>query len=164
MAATGTYVTQADCENRFTSALIVSVFDDDATGVLSTGEEGALSALILDAENIVEESIHKTYGDDGLTWLRAQTTSAPRSVKRRILDVLWMYIVQRHPEFVRVDLVKGWERVNADLAALRLREVSLAVIGTAIEPADNEGGYVRSGDPDDTEPKPKVFLDGTGIF
>ena len=164
MSATGTYITQTDVERRFGSELVRLIYDDDASGALSTSEESALSDLIADAENMVEETIHKTYGDDGLTWLRAEGTSAPRSVKRRILDALRMYIAERHPQFIRIDLVEGWKRVKADLAELRLRDVSMAVTGTDIEPADNEGGYVRSGDPDDTDPKAPFALRGTGIF
>jgi len=158
-----TYIVQLDVEQRMTSALVRQIYDDDGSGALGASELAALTDIIADAENLVEESIRKTYGETGLVWLRAQTTSAPRSVKRRCLDAVRMYIAERHPEYIRIDIEMGWKRVKADLAELRVREVELAVIGSP-EPGVNEGATVQSGDPDSTTPLAKAFLDGTGIF
>ena len=163
MSATGSYITQADVESRFTAALIAQIYDDGGDGTFATTEEAALTDIILDAENLVEEAIRKTYGEDGLTWLRGESTDAPRSIKRRCLDAVRLYIAERHPDYIRIDVERGWERFNNDLDRLKLREVEMAVIGDP-EPAVVDGGIVRSGDPDDTTVRDKVFLDTTGIF
>lgn len=163
MPATGLYITQTDVEQRMTSELVLKIYDDDGTGALGTSEETALTNIILDAENLVEEAIRKTYGEAGLVWLRAQATSAPRSVKRRCLDAVRLYIAERHPQYIRLELDKCWERFYRDLDRLKLREVEMAVVGSP-EPAVTDEGTVRSGNPDATTPLPKVFLDGTGIY
>jgi len=166
MAATGDYITQADVEGRLTAAIVRLVYDEDGTGIIAAGaEENALRDIILDAENLVEETIRKVYGDAGLTWMRAQGVDAPRSIKRRCLDAVRLYIFERHPKYIRLDFDKEWARFRADLERLRVREVELAVAADASpEPAMNEGGDVQSGDPDDTDPRDKSFLDGTGAF
>ena len=165
MAATGSYITQTDVEKRLTAAFIRQVYDDDADGTLEAGEEPALTDIILDAEELVESTIRKTYGGAGFDWLRAIGTGAPRSIKRRCLDAVRILIAERHPGYIRIDTEQAWKRFYADLASLRSREIEMAVAGGADpEPAVNEGGDVYSGDPDDTTPKAKVFLDSTGIF
>jgi len=51
------------------------------------------------------------------------------------------------------------------MTRLRVREVEMAVAdGADPEPAVNEGGEVRSGDPDDTDPVDPFFLRGLGVF
>lgn len=165
MAATGNYITQTDVEQRLTAALVLRIYNDDGDGSLSTAEESALSDVILDAENRVEESIRKTYGLAGLTWLRGESTSAPRSIKRRCLDCVRIYIAERHPEYIRIDTDKAWQRFERDLEMMQEREIELAVIGNSEpEPAVNEGGSVYSGNEDDQTPADKVFLNGTGVF
>lgn len=165
MAATGVYITQTDVERRLTAELLRTVFDDDGDGTLESGEEGALSDMIADAENLVEEAIKKTYGPAGLTWARGKGTDAPRSIKRRCLDGVRLYIFERHPEFIRIDFNEAWKRHFADLDRLKLREVEMATAeGDNQAPAQNEGGVVRSGDPDSTTPRAKIYLDGMGIF
>lgn len=166
MAATGNYITQTDVEARLTAATVQLVYDDDGSGgVIAGDEENALRDIILDAENLVEESIRKTYGEDGFTWMRDTGTGVPRSIKRRCLDGVRLYIFERHPTYIRIDFDRAWERFNADLKRLRVREVELAVAaGASPEPAMNEGGDIQSGDPDDTDPRDKFIVDNTFAF
>ena len=53
--------------------------------------------------------------------------------------------------------------MRADLEGLRLRKLEMDTIGSP-EPAFNEGATVRSGDPDSTASRAKVFVDGMGDF
>ena len=162
MAATGRYITQTDCERRMSARVVVAIFCDSGDGSLSTEEEDAFEDHILDAESEVEQVVSKTYGKPGLEWLQALGTSAPRSVKRMCLDLFEVRAIKRHPEYIRGDWQTREVQVQADLKALRLRELELESVA---EPeAQNEGGEVRSGDPLYPTPLPKVFLDGMGDF
>lgn len=168
MAATGAYITQADCERRMTQDIIVNIFDDDGDGSLEDGgddanEETALEECILDAESEFEQAFQKTYGNSGLTWLRAlDAADIPRSVKRICLDLFEVRAMRRHPQYIRSEWIKREEKVHRDLEQLRVRERELA--DTNEPEAQNEGGEVRSGDADYPTPKAKVFLNGTGAF
>ena len=166
MAAAGNYITQCDVEARLTAAAVRLVYDDDGSGAIAAGDEGnALRDIILDAENLVEESIRKTYGEAGFTWMREQGVAVPRSIKRRCLDAARLYIFERHPTYIRIDFNQAWGRFEKDLERLRVREVELAVAaGASPEPAMNEGGDIQSGDPDDTDPREKEYLDGLSAF
>jgi hypothetical protein len=168
MSASGTYCTQVDCERRITRRRLLDLFDDDGDGSLEAGgseanEEMALQESILDAESEVEQLIRKTYGTAGLTWLREQGTDCPRAVKRMVLDIWEVRAYKRHPEYQRAQWIEREKRVEADLEKLRVRELELDTVGSP-EPAVNEGGEVYSGDPDDTDPKAKFFLDDMGAF
>lgn len=144
--------------------MLRQLFDDDASGgALSAGEESALQDFIKDAESEIEQAISKIYGKAGLTWLRAQGTSAPRAVKRMILDLFEVRAFRRHPSYIRAEWIEREKAIERDIERLRLREYELDVLSDP-DPAVTDGGEVRSGDPDDTEPKDKVFLDGMGIF
>lgn len=143
-----------------TSAVLVQIFDDDNDGV---ADPLVLADFVSDAESMVEQSIAKTYGEDGLTALRAQGTGCPRAIKRLCLDAFQLLAERRHPEYIRSEWIKKLEHLKQDLKDLRLRDVELDVIGDP-EPAVNEGGTVESGDPDDTDLKDKFALDGFGAF
>jgi hypothetical protein len=161
MAIAGTYIVEADVTRRLTSELYEQIFDDDRDG---TVDEGLVNDFIADAESVVEQSIQKTYGPGGLTTMRALGTGAPRSVIRLCLDVFEVRAMRRHPEFIR----GGWQQrealVQEDLRRLRIRELELDNEGAAPEPAVNEGGGVRSGDPNYPCPIPPAFFRGTGAF
>lgn len=163
MAATGVYITQANIENKFTAKLVVDVFDDVVDGA---SDDDSLQETIDDAENLIEEYVKKTYGAEGLVRLRAEGFDASRSIKRRCLAAVRIYMAERHPDFIRIDIEKAWMLFYEDLNRLRLREVEIAETDGAIEGegAVNEGGVVRSGDPDDTATVAKFALDGTGLF
>lgn len=166
MAAAGRYISQADVERRMTAQTIVDIFDDDNDGTIEDGgdqanEEQAIEDFILDAESDVEQVVQKTYGAAGLTWLRAlDAADIPRSVKRMCLDLFEVRAMRRHPQYIRGDWKDREKSVQQSLERLRIRELELE---SDTEPeAQNEGGAVRSGDPDATTPVAKVFLDGMG--
>jgi hypothetical protein len=163
MAATGRYVDQTNVTVRLTSRVLIAIFNDEGDGSLSTSEEDAIEEFILDAESLVEQQIRKTYKTAGLTWLRAQGTSAPRAVKRMVLDLFEVFAYRRHPEYVRAEWQEREAAVRRDLEALRVRELELDTVSSP-EPAANEGGTVESGDPDDTTPAAKFFVNGLGAF
>src|SRR5262249_42397632 len=87
----------------------------------------------------------------------------PGEVKRICLDVAHGYAAIRHPEYVRFDGYKLLDRARVELTDLRMGKTRLDIQG-APEPAKNEGGQARSGDPRSPAPKPKFFADGTGDF
>ncbi len=155
----GIYITPDNVRERITHRVIEQVFDDDSDGNWAAN----LDAAVEDAESMIEQSIAKTYGQAGLTWLRAEGFDAPRAVKRLCLDVFEVRMGTRHPEYIAANWNQRRTWVREDLKELRLRDVQLDVVGDP-EPAMNEGGVVQSGDPDDPDPKDKFFLDGMGIF
>lgn len=166
------YLTSTDLDQRMTAAVVVQIFDDDgnADATLATSdlaldatEETTRDAFIEDGESFVEQWIAATYGDAGLTALRALTTTAPRAVKRLMLDATEIKMGRRHPEYIRGGWTERRRELIEELKMLRVREVTLDTTG-APEPACNEGGIVRSGDPDATTPRDKMFLDGMGDF
>jgi len=161
MAIEGTYIAEADLTNRWPLEVLLQVFDDDRDGSL---DEGVTTHHILTAESRVEQVLQKTYGPGGLTSLRALGASAPFAVKRMILDVFEVYMIRRHPEYIRGRWVEREKSVMADLEALRVRELELDNEGAAPEPAVNEGGDVRSGDPDNTCPVPPAYTRGMGAY
>ena len=165
MAAAGNYITQTDVTQRMTAQLLVEIYDDDGSGTIAVAEEPALTDIILDAENLVEEYIRKTYGGSAFNWMRTTGVAVPRSVKRRCLDAVRILIAERHPGYIRIDTEAAWKRFHEDMTRLRVREVEMAVAdGADPEPAVNEGADVRSGDPDDTDPAEPYFLRSMGIF
>lgn len=161
MAIGGTYLTSANITARITAEVLAQIFDDDRDGV---ADEQIVNEFIADAESDVEEVLQKTYGPGGLTTIRALGTSAPRGVIRRMLDRFEVRAYRRHPEYIRAAWVEREKAIDADLEALRVRELELDNEGAAPEPAVNEGGDVRSGDPDDPCPVPPFFIRGMGAF
>lgn len=119
-----------------------------------------VARVIEDAESYVESFLRGVYN---LDTLRAQGTSCPTEVKRLCLDVATAYIWQRHPEYVRADGEAILRRVRNELTDLR-KGITRLNVTSAPEPAENQGGIVESGDPDDTEIKDKFFVDGLGDF
>jgi len=153
----GLYITHDNVAKRITWEDLRDIFDDDAEG----DWKDALDEAIEDAESVVEQSVAKAYGDAGLTWLHAQDQGCPRAVKRLCLDEFEWRRGHRHPGYTNAML---WEQrrqqINADLKALRLRDVQLDTVGEP-EPAQNEGGDVES--PTGEEQSP-VFIGGMGDF
>jgi hypothetical protein len=155
-----TYIVTADCQNRMTSNVLVRLFDDDGDG---TADATIVAVFIADAESILEQSIAKAYGDDGLIALRALNTSCPQAVKRLCLDIFELLSKKRHPEYDPADWVEHWKLLKDDLKELRLREVQLDTTG---EPEDGvtDGITVADADPDETDDPTVYFLHGMGVF
>ena len=163
MTIAGTYLVETDLNNRLTAALLVKVYDDDENGA---ADEAVVNAAIKDAEDDVEQRLAKIYGEAGLTAVRAKGPAITRTVKKLCLDSFECRMGWRHPEYVRGEWDKRWKRFDEAMQSLADRRTELADLTGDIEPAVNEGGYVRSGNPDDTDPVAHVFLndDAFGVF
>jgi phage gp36-like protein len=153
------YITLSDLEDRITQAVLTQILDDNVDG---TPDENPLLRVIADAESYVEGFLRGNYD---ITVIRALGRSAPNEVKRLCLDVAVAYLYDRHPEYIRADGMKLMESARRDLLELRKGITRLDVVGSP-EPAANQGGVVRSGDPDEIAPVDKFFNDpdSFGIF
>jgi phage gp36-like protein len=153
------YITLSDLEDRITQAVVTQILDDNVDG---TPDENPLLRVIADAESYVEGFLRGNYD---ITVIRALGRSAPNEVKRLCLDVAVAYLYDRHPEYIRADGMKLMESARRDLLELRKGITRLDVVGSP-EPAANQGGVVRSGDPDEIAPVDKFFNDpdSFGIF
>jgi hypothetical protein len=80
--------------------------------------------------------------------LTTVAASPPHEVVRLTLDVAYAMAAQRYPEVVRVDWLPLMQAAEKDLGRLRDGTTRLDVIGSP-EPAQNVGGSVSEGDPDD---------------
>jgi len=154
-----TYIVQSDLEDRIGASVLVAIADDSESGVLFSTNT-PLARIIKDAESYVEGFLAPIYS---LTALRALGTGAPNEVLRLCLDVAEAFAIKRHPEYIRGDWKSKLEFARRDLVDIRTQKTQLDIT-TSPEPAANVGGVVRSGDPDDTTPATKTFLDGMGIF
>lgn len=153
------YITLSDLEDRITQAVLTQILDDNVDG---TPDENPLLRVIADAESYVEGFLRGNYD---LTVIRALGRSAPNEVKRLCLDIAVSYLYDRHPEYIRANGMKLMESARRDLLELRKGITRLDVVGSP-EPAANQGGVVRSGDPDEIAPVDKFFNDpdSFGIF
>ena len=150
---TSAYFTQADLENRVSAETVRQVFDDDNSG---TADTGPLAELIADASSYVDGYLRGIY--------LLPLPTVPNEVKRLALDVACAYLSERHPEYVRYDGGKMMDRARKDLDELRKGKTRLDLPSSVFEGAKNEGGFIRSGNPDSPEIPPRMFTDGTGDF
>lgn len=139
---------------------MIQIFDDDGDGV---ADASTVADFIADSEALIEQSVAKAYGMDGLTALRALGTGCPRAIKRLCLDSFELFAEKRHPEYERSDWLRKWEYLKEDLKDIRIREVQLDTTG-APEPGVTDGVDVADTDPDVTDDPIIFFLDGMGIF
>jgi hypothetical protein len=144
-----------------TSQVMLQIFDDDGDG---TADASIVADFIADAESIFEQTIAKTYGDDGLTALQALGTNCSRAVKRYCLDIFELLAEKRHPEFEQPEMwLEKWKLLLDSLKELRLRDVQLDTTG---QPEDGvtDGVTVADADPDVADDPTVYFLHGTGVF
>jgi len=152
-----TYIVQADLENRLTARVVRQILDDDIDG---SPDAGPLAQVIADAEAYCEGFVRGNYD---IAALQALGVGAPTEFKRLCLDVAAAFLVERHPEYIRADGDDMIERARRDLMDLRNGVTRMNVVGSP-ENAANQGGIVRTGDPDDPTPdRDKVFLDPTSF-
>jgi len=151
------YIVQADIEARVSAQVLRQCLDDNND---ATADVANVARLIADAESYVEGFLRKEYD---LTAIRALGVACPNEIKRLCLDVATAYLVDRWPDYVRVDGTKLMDRARRDLMDLSAGKTRLDVVGSP-EPAANNGGVVRSGNPDDTEVVPHIFIDSMGDF
>jgi phage gp36-like protein len=146
--------TQAQLEARIGVDTARRCLDDDNDGTL---DPTALAGLQRDAGNKVRRSLGPVYT---VALLDPATLDALVTLS---LDVAQAILAQRRPEYVRTDGYKLMQQAERDLSELRKGATNLGTDNPP-EPAANQGGDVDSDDPNDTEPQPKVFLGGTGLF
>lgn len=158
----GTYIRRADVEERVSEQVLREICDDNVDGQFKAQIDRAIS----DAESYVESFLNGNYN---LTTIRAMghagTDDVPNEIKRIILDLVTAYLYDRFPEYIRADGRRMKQDARAELMDLRKGRTKLDIT-TAPEPAANQGGPTRSGDPDDTDPADKFFLDPNsfGVF
>lgn len=161
MPAEGRYINAANVSARLGVEKYHLIFDDDLDGV---ADDAVVQEYVDDAESELEQSIAKTYGDEGLLALRDLGTDCPRAVKKLCLDLLVVAAYQRHPSYIRAEWVKREQSVQERLKELRLREVQLDTTA-APEPAVGESEEVRGPNPDDpTTIQPPTFIGNRGSF
>lgn len=153
--ATSIYWVQADLEDRLSAEVVKQILDDNLDGA---ADATPVTRLQKDSSSKVDSYLRPIYG-------KAMPLAAPypNEVIRLALDVAEALAAKRHPAYVRRAWKELMDAAEADLDKLRRGVVRLDV-GVPPEPAANEGGSVRSGDPANPTPNPKFFADGTGDF
>jgi len=157
------YIKQSDLEDRLGKEAIRFILDDDVDG---RPDSSPVARVLLDAESRFESYARGNYD---LTALRAMgfagTNDVPNEVKRICLDLATAMLWQRYPQYVRAHGDRLWDRVQDELMDLRRGKTRLDIVGTP-EPARNQGGMVRSGDPDDRDTVQSFFNhpDSFGVF
>lgn len=154
----GTYVTRTDVEDRISDQVLRELLDDNVDGQFKAQVDRAIA----DAESYVESFLNGNYD---LDVIRAMGTSVPNEVKRLVLDLVTAFLWDRFPEYIRADGRRIRQDARLELMDLRKGRTKLDIT-TAPEPARNQGGETRSGDPDSPEPAQKHFNDpeSFGIF
>ena len=148
----GAYIDGDALRLRVTATAYVGIFDDDNDGAV---DEDAVEQCIRDAEAYVNGYLRGIY--------TLPLASVPDQVRRIALDVAEAYAYQRNGTYARRDATALFERVRDELKDIRKGIIRLDVMGTP-EPAANQVGGPRSGNPDAPDPLPAVFLNGTGDF
>jgi phage gp36-like protein len=126
-------VTQAEIEQRLSARVLAQVYDDDNDGVADTNN---ISRLVEDASSYVLEFYYGNYT------AIPDETDLPPALRRLALDAAHAYMALRHPEYVRADGSKMFERVDKELK--RMREAVTTVVKSPPAPPANVGGEVGS--------------------
>ncbi|MEJ7728211.1 MAG: phage protein Gp36 family protein [Polyangiaceae bacterium] len=148
------YWARADLEARLSASIVEALFDDDNSGDPDTNP---ITQLQADSASYVEGAIRGVYS------LAAVRAAPPNEIKRLALDAAVYYAATRHPEVLQRDWKTLKSVLDTDLEALRLGNRRLDVDGSP-ENASNQGGVVRSGDPNLPEAPPRTFADGMGDY
>jgi len=161
------FFTQAQLEARLSAKRVQRIFDDNNDGVpdknpVAQIRQDASSKVASYLEPIgltptLEALVNLTTGE-----LLDPTKGFPEEVVRLGLDVAVALACQRFPEVMRQDWQTLMAQAEKDLVSLRMGKTSLG--GQSAPEATNLGGAIRSGDPVNPVPPPKVFSNGTGDF
>lgn len=144
-------VTRPQLEARVSARVVRQVLDDNNDGEADTDP---IQGILRDASSYVLEAYYGTFDE--------VPEEVPAALERLAKDAAQAYLAIRHPEYVRYDGFKMFERIDRELD--RLVEGKRRTGEAPPDPASNHGGDVLSGDPDEPEPPPPFFLRGTGIF
>lgn len=147
-------ITRDDVSARISPVLLKRCLDDTGQG---DADNAAVDVLLDDVSTWIRGKIGPIAE---LSTLSAETAG---DLKRIACDVFRAYLCERHPEVMRQDASKIFERCAREIKMIRLGEASL---GTEAPPEvlANNGGTVTSGDPDDPCPREQFALNGTGDF
>lgn len=122
----------------------------------------AFAAVVTRAETEIYSYLARNYPN--LTF-PITADPPPAAIKNAVLEFTIVFSRDRKPEYWSSS--QNRERKDRMEAAYEMAEryakAQQIVYDAGAAPA-NVGGVVRSGDPDDTPPKPKFFSDGTGDF
>lgn len=146
--------TRAELEARVSPTVLARCLDDSGQG---DADQDAFTVLRDDCTTWVRGKLGPVFQ---LATLNADTAG---DVKRIAMDVARAYLCERHPEMMRQDAAKIFERCAKDIKAIRLGESSLGTEAPP-EPAANHGARVTSGNPDDPDCIPRRFSDNWGDF
>lgn len=146
-------VTQAQIEQRLSARVLAQVYDDDNDGVADTDN---ITGLITDASSYVLEFYYGNYT------AIPDEADLPPALRRLALDAAHAYMALRHPEYVRADGSKMFERIDKELK--RLREAFTTVVKAPPHPPANVGGKVGAIGDNAPETPPSGFFDNMGDY
>lgn len=146
------YITQTQLENRIGTHNVRRVCDDDNDGV---ADAAVVTSLLTDSSAIVRGHLK------GVLDLTAVAASPPEEVVRLTLDVAVAFMAMRAPEVMMMNGQQLRNRAEADCKAFRENKR-----GASGFDAENEGGEINCGDPDefDEDEYEPVFQWGTPGF
>ncbi len=149
-------------KRKMSTSTFVSIYDD-ANAADGTYDEDAVTANIEDAEAEIYSWVKRNYPD-----LTIPVTADPPPVTLRLAAYNFFYVFSRDrkPEYwSKAQENERESRLKAAIAlAERYAKAQQILFDTGAAPPSNVGGTVRSGDPLDIDPRPKVFADGTGDY
>jgi phage gp36-like protein len=148
------YITETQLRDRVGATTLDRITDDNDDG---TGDASVIAQVRADASAEVAGALGPAYDLD------AVALNTPPRVVSLTLDVAHALLAQRYPEVVLRDWEPLYKAVERKLERVRKGQDNLGVT-VPPEPGALHGGEVYSGDPDDDDPIPHTFLNGTGIF
>lgn len=153
--ATTPYATRADLERTLSKKVVDQIFDDDSSG---EGDEDPIDQLMVEATSRVNMYLAELYRIP----VADSAGNVPDAVRFLTIDVAAALAEMRHPEYVR----SNGEKRLADAVDIleKLRDGKIQLDSELLPPAHNAVAYARSGDANNPESKPKVFIDGMGDF
>lgn len=155
------FITETDLKNALNSATWVHLFDDDGDGNVTAAQANV---------TLVLERAH----EEVLSYLPNLYATLPASspviklLKSAELDFAYTLALERRPELAKSmgenTIDARWKRAQARMDRIQksIQRITNDPPGGAL-PA-NVGGIVRSGDPDDTEPRAKFWIDVLSDF
>lgn len=154
MAASDPLFTREELESRVGKITVNRVLSQ---GGGEEADEDAVDLVIADANTWIRGKLGPVFDFSTL-----DDTNAG-DLKRIALDVARAYLCERHPEVMRQDASKIFDRCAKDIKAIRMGEANLGT-GAAPDPAANHGATSVSGNPDDPDCIPRRFSDNWGDF
>lgn len=146
-------ITKGEIELRVSARVLLQIYDDDDDGFVDTA---AVEQLIEDASSYVLEFY---YGNHTTV---PTLDAIPPALRRLALDTAHAYMAMRHPEYVRADGHKMFDRVDKELK--RLREAHTVTVLAPPDPPRNVGGTTGAIGDDASPDPPESFFDNMGDF